>query len=67
MKKEKYVIMVDNKEFYLSNSRNARKHLIESGARTVSVYSNDDKYELLCCARWRANRQFIMVGAKPNK
>lgn len=64
MKKSKYIIYADAVR-YGSNSRNARKHLKDSGCDAVTVCKNDDAETILSCAFYWAN--CIMVGTyNPN-
>ncbi len=58
--KSKYVVMTHFDSFY-SNSRNARKHLIETGEDYVMVYTNTEKPTLLCMAK-RELPDLILVG-----
>lgn len=60
MAKAKYVVMTHFVSFY-SNSRNARKHLLETGEDYVLIYTNTEKPELVCMAR-RELPNLIVVG-----
>lgn len=60
MAKDKYVVMTHFDSFY-SNSRNARKHLLETGEDSVMVYTNTENPELICMAK-RELPNLIVVG-----
>lgn len=64
MKKSKYYVIADGVG-YFSNSRNARKHLLETGARAVSVFTNDWACDFI--SRAVRTNDCIMVGAKGGK
>ena len=59
MKKSKYYIIADSVGYY-SNSRNARQHLKNTGARHVLVCKNDEDETNVCRAIRLAD--CIMVG-----
>lgn len=56
----KYMVFADTGA-KASNSRNARKHLIEMGAENVAVY--DAKMNVVCLAQRDYISGAIMVGA----
>lgn len=61
MKSEKYVICLPE-VFYLSNSRNARKHLLEHDVDSVEVYEHNGRFDTLVCMARKENG-IILVGA----
>lgn len=64
MKKSKYYVVADGVGYY-SNSRNARKHLIETGAHNVTVFAND--WECDFVSRAVRTNDCIMFGARREK
>lgn len=64
MAKMKYVVMSHFDSFY-SNSRNARKHLLNAGEDTdyIVVYTNTNEPELVCMAK-REVAGLIVVGSR---
>lgn len=60
-KKDKYLIWTPN-GLFTSNSRNARKHLIEQGVRKIYVHTNTETPRFLCMAVYKQN--CILVGTE---
>lgn len=63
MKESKYYIIADGVGYY-SNSRNARQHLKDTGARIVTVYINDKIGYLPFVCQAMRTQDCIMVGAR---
>lgn len=59
--KAKYIIEADGVS-YESNSRNARRHLKDVGAKVVNVYWNNENEELISCAL--LHNGCVMVGVR---
>lgn len=56
----KYFIRLDKDSFY-SNSRNARKHLLENGGKSCYVFANTENAPLISMAL--AREEVVLVGA----
>ncbi len=62
MKKEKYIVYASNGIFF-SNSRNARKHLLETNSTFCDIYTNNELREFVCRAYLSKPYGIVLSGA----